>query len=98
MLVFVIQEAYHEMLVKYREELARPIQEAAEFFKSVETQLDSITGSACFLSRFRACRIEKCFVRFVAWKGDTSFSSLDPCCCVLFLPSLLCALFIWGRG
>lgn len=32
------------MLVKYQEELARPIQEAAEFFKSVERQLDSITG------------------------------------------------------
>ncbi|XP_044985006.1 homeobox protein rough sheath 1-like isoform X1 [Hordeum vulgare subsp. vulgare] len=36
-------EAYCNMLVKYREELARPIQEATEFFKSVETQLDSIT-------------------------------------------------------
>jgi hypothetical protein len=32
------------MLVKYQEELSRPIQEAAEFFKSVERQLDSITG------------------------------------------------------
>ncbi|XP_020156617.1 homeobox protein rough sheath 1 [Aegilops tauschii subsp. strangulata] len=36
-------EAYCNMLAKYREELARPIQEATEFFKSVETQLDSIT-------------------------------------------------------
>uniref|UniRef100_A0A0A9GAR1 Kn1 n=1 Tax=Arundo donax TaxID=35708 RepID=A0A0A9GAR1_ARUDO len=36
-------EAYCNMLVKYQEELARPIQEAAEFFKSVERQLDSIT-------------------------------------------------------
>nr|AIL50147.1 KNOX1 protein [Dendrocalamus latiflorus] len=40
-------EAYCNMLVKYREELARPIQEATEFFKRVETQLDSITGSNC---------------------------------------------------
>ena len=38
-----MQEAYCNMLAKYREELARPIQEATEFFKSVETQLDSIT-------------------------------------------------------
>ncbi|KAG2545593.1 homeobox protein rough sheath 1-like isoform X2 [Panicum virgatum] len=38
-------EAYCNMLVKYQEELARPIQEAAEFFKSVERQLDSITDS-----------------------------------------------------
>ncbi|TVU44812.1 hypothetical protein EJB05_04271 [Eragrostis curvula] len=37
-------EAYCNMLVKYQEELARPLQEAAEFFKSVERQLDSITG------------------------------------------------------
>ncbi|KAL6637941.1 hypothetical protein ACP70R_025513 [Stipagrostis hirtigluma subsp. patula] len=40
-------EAYCNMLVKYQEELARPIQEAAEFFKSVERQLDSITDSNC---------------------------------------------------
>ncbi|CAM0876473.1 unnamed protein product [Alopecurus aequalis] len=40
-------EAYCNMLVKYREELARPIQEATEFFKSVETQLDSITDNNC---------------------------------------------------
>uniref|UniRef100_A0A453LWQ5 KNOX2 domain-containing protein n=1 Tax=Aegilops tauschii subsp. strangulata TaxID=200361 RepID=A0A453LWQ5_AEGTS len=39
-------EAYCNMLAKYREELARPIQEATEFFKSVETQLDSITFTA----------------------------------------------------
>ncbi|XP_047088736.1 homeobox protein knotted-1-like 12 isoform X2 [Lolium rigidum] len=39
------KEAYCNMLVKYREELARPIQEATEFFKSVETQLDSITDN-----------------------------------------------------
>ncbi|KAG2534918.1 hypothetical protein PVAP13_9NG072500 [Panicum virgatum] len=38
-------EAYCNMLVKYQEELARPIHEAAEFFKSVERQLDSITDS-----------------------------------------------------
>ncbi|PAN44791.1 hypothetical protein PAHAL_9G070500 [Panicum hallii] len=39
------KEAYCNMLVKYQEELARPIQEAAEFFKSMERQLDSITDS-----------------------------------------------------
>ncbi|KAL6894168.1 hypothetical protein ACP4OV_008266 [Aristida adscensionis] len=40
-------EAYCNMLVKYQEELARPIQEAADFFKSVEMQLDSMTDSNC---------------------------------------------------
>jgi hypothetical protein len=32
------------MLTRYREELERPILEAAEFFSMVETQLDSIAG------------------------------------------------------
>ncbi|PNT74063.1 hypothetical protein BRADI_1g07247v3 [Brachypodium distachyon] len=41
------KEAYCNMLAKYREELARPIWEATEFFRSVETQLDSITDSNC---------------------------------------------------
>ena len=34
------------MLVKYREELTRPIDEAMEFLKRVEAQLDSIAGAA----------------------------------------------------
>ncbi|RCV09404.1 hypothetical protein SEVIR_2G029800v4 [Setaria viridis] len=39
-------EAYCNMLLKYREELTRPIDEAMEFLKRVEAQLDSIAGSA----------------------------------------------------
>ncbi|KAF3320480.1 homeobox protein [Carex littledalei] len=38
-------EAYHEMLVKYREELTRPLQEAMEFLRRVETQLNSLSLS-----------------------------------------------------
>ncbi|KAI4998189.1 homeobox protein KNOX3 [Hordeum vulgare subsp. vulgare] len=38
-------EAYHEMLVKYREELTRPLQEAMEFLRRVETQLNSLSIS-----------------------------------------------------
>ena len=37
-------EAYCNMLVKYREELTRPIEEAMEFLRRVEAQLDSING------------------------------------------------------
>lgn len=37
-------EAYCNMLAKYREELTRPIEEAMEFLKRVEAQLDSIAG------------------------------------------------------
>ncbi|PUZ68333.1 hypothetical protein GQ55_2G018400 [Panicum hallii var. hallii] len=39
-------EAYCNMLVKYREELTRPIDEAMEFLKRVEAQLESIAGAA----------------------------------------------------
>ncbi|KAG0547412.1 hypothetical protein BDA96_01G078000 [Sorghum bicolor] len=41
-------EAYCNMLVKFQEEMARPIQEATEFFKSVERQLQlgSISDSS----------------------------------------------------
>ncbi|XP_066331234.1 homeobox protein rough sheath 1-like [Miscanthus floridulus] len=45
-------EAYCNMLVKFQEEMARPIQEATEFFKSVERQLQlgSISDSNCEVS------------------------------------------------
>ncbi|WCJ35617.1 Homeobox protein knotted-1-like 1 [Euphorbia peplus] len=35
-------EAYCDMLMKYREELARPIQEAMDFMRRIETQLNMI--------------------------------------------------------
>lgn len=35
-------EAYHDMLVKYREELTKPIQEAMDFMRRIETQLNMI--------------------------------------------------------
>nr|BAM08928.1 class I knotted1-like homeobox protein [Asparagus asparagoides] len=39
-------EAYCNMLVKYREELTRPLQEAMDFLRRVESQLNSITNGA----------------------------------------------------
>lgn len=39
------------MLVKYREELTRPIDEAMEFLKRVEAQLDSIAGGGSSAAR-----------------------------------------------
>ena len=47
------QEAYCNMLVKYREELTRPIDEAMEFLKRVEAQLDSIAGAGAGSSAAR---------------------------------------------
>lgn len=37
-------EAYYDMLVKYREELSRPVQEAMEFMKRIESQLNLLTN------------------------------------------------------
>lgn len=46
MLIYLIgngaQEAYYDMLVKYREELTRPIQEAMDFMRRIETQLNML--------------------------------------------------------
>nr|AXL67962.1 homeobox protein knotted-1-like protein [Viola albida]AXL67963.1 homeobox protein knotted-1-like protein [Viola albida var. takahashii]AXL67964.1 homeobox protein knotted-1-like protein [Viola chaerophylloides] len=39
-------EAYYDMLVKYREELTRPIQEAMDFMRRIETQLNMICSNS----------------------------------------------------
>ncbi|KAL6843626.1 hypothetical protein ACP4OV_026688 [Aristida adscensionis] len=44
-------EAYHEMLVKFREELTRPMQEFMEFMRRVESQLSSLSISGRSLRR-----------------------------------------------
>uniref|UniRef100_A0A5B7B8Z8 Putative homeobox protein knotted-1-like 2 n=1 Tax=Davidia involucrata TaxID=16924 RepID=A0A5B7B8Z8_DAVIN len=38
-------EAYYDMLVKYREELTRPLQEAMEFMRRIETQLNMLSSN-----------------------------------------------------
>lgn len=40
------QEAYYDMLVKYREELTRPIQEAMDFIRRIETQLNVLSNGS----------------------------------------------------
>ncbi|KAK9080858.1 hypothetical protein SSX86_000617 [Deinandra increscens subsp. villosa] len=39
-------EAYYDMLIKYKEELSRPIQEAMEFMRRIESQLSTLTISS----------------------------------------------------
>ncbi|XP_042424031.1 homeotic protein knotted-1-like isoform X1 [Zingiber officinale] len=39
-------EAYCDILVKYRDELNRPLQEATEFLKSVESQFNALTNNS----------------------------------------------------
>ncbi|CAD5163281.1 unnamed protein product [Musa acuminata subsp. malaccensis] len=51
-------EACHDMLVKYEEELSRPLQEAMAFLRSVESQLNSISvdgGSLPITSNVYRC-------------------------------------------
>ena len=38
-------EAYHEVLVEFREELTRPLQEAIKFMQKMEPQLNSLSIS-----------------------------------------------------
>ncbi|KAI4321486.1 hypothetical protein MLD38_034858 [Melastoma candidum] len=38
-------EAYYDMLVKYRDELTRPLQEAMEFMRRIEAQLNVLSSS-----------------------------------------------------
>nr|QLI62355.1 homeotic protein knotted-1-like protein 1 [Salvia miltiorrhiza] len=38
-------EAYYDMLVKYREELTRPLQEAMDFMRRIESQLNLLTNA-----------------------------------------------------
>lgn len=40
------QESYCDMLVKYREELTKPLQEATNFLKKMESQFNALTDSS----------------------------------------------------
>ncbi|KAH7848822.1 hypothetical protein Vadar_008571 [Vaccinium darrowii] len=51
-------EAYYDMLVKYREELTRPLQEAMEFMRRIETQLNLLTNAPVRI--FPSAADEKC--------------------------------------
>ncbi|RWW04454.1 hypothetical protein GW17_00032316 [Ensete ventricosum] len=39
-------ESYCEMLIKYREELTRPLQEATDFLKKMESQFNALTNTS----------------------------------------------------
>uniref|UniRef100_A0A0E0KHC0 Homeobox domain-containing protein n=1 Tax=Oryza punctata TaxID=4537 RepID=A0A0E0KHC0_ORYPU len=45
-------ETYFHMLTRYGQELARPIQEAEEFFRSMEEQIESLALGACIYSHY----------------------------------------------
>uniref|UniRef100_A0A803NKK2 Uncharacterized protein n=1 Tax=Cannabis sativa TaxID=3483 RepID=A0A803NKK2_CANSA len=51
-------EAYYDLLVKYRDELTRPIQEAMDFMRRIETQLNMLNNGGPV--RIFTSEVEKC--------------------------------------
>uniref|UniRef100_A0A1D1XKJ7 Homeobox protein knotted-1-like 2 n=1 Tax=Anthurium amnicola TaxID=1678845 RepID=A0A1D1XKJ7_9ARAE len=72
-------EAYHDMLVKYREELARPLEEAMDFLRRVESQLNDLTnGSARVFSDEKCEGVGSSEEDLDASVGDTKLPEIDP--------------------
>ncbi|KAL8243122.1 hypothetical protein R6Q59_009380 [Mikania micrantha] len=84
-------EAYYDMLIKYKEELSRPIQEAMEFMRRIESQLSTLTISSSSSSSPAAGRIfispddSKCEVIGSSDEeqentsgGETEVAEIDP--------------------
>uniref|UniRef100_A0A804IGX6 Uncharacterized protein n=1 Tax=Musa acuminata subsp. malaccensis TaxID=214687 RepID=A0A804IGX6_MUSAM len=69
-------EAYHDMLVKYREELSRPLQEAMEFLGRMESQLNSISDNTDGYDKFGVCSVEE---NQEGSGGEMDIMELDPC-------------------
>ena len=89
------------MLVKFQEEMARPIQEATEFFESVERQLQlgSISGNYFSMVRCRqvAYHIGKCCWVYAMHGTEPAFFS-PRFGFVLLIRVIFVALFIRGEG
>ncbi|XP_058217805.1 homeotic protein knotted-1 [Rhododendron vialii] len=75
-------EAYYDMLVKYREELTRPLQEAMEFMRRIETQLNMLTNAPVRI--FPSAADEKCEGGVSSDEdqdnsgGETELPEIDP--------------------
>jgi len=88
------------MLVKYREELTQPIDEAMEFLKRVEAQLDSISGGGS--SSARLSLTGKIKIATSSDRRRSSSRSIVLLCFIFLplarsLPSLLLLLRGGGR-
>ncbi|KAI8550145.1 hypothetical protein RHMOL_Rhmol06G0081900 [Rhododendron molle] len=76
------KEAYYDMLVKYREELTRPLQEAMEFMRRIETQLNMLTNAPVRI--FPSAADEKCEGVVSSEEdqdnsgGETELPEIDP--------------------
>ncbi|KAL8130992.1 hypothetical protein AgCh_007060 [Apium graveolens] len=73
-------EAYYHMLVKYREEISRPLQEAMEFMQRIETQLNMLsTGPRQIFNSDEKCEgIGSSEEDQDNSGGDTELPEIDP--------------------
>ncbi|XP_078442445.1 homeobox protein knotted-1-like 2 [Wolffia australiana] len=72
-------EAYHDMLVKYKEELTRPINEAMDFLRRLESQLNALTsGSSRSLSDEKCEGVGSSEEEPDTVMADAKFAGLDP--------------------
>ncbi|KAL5707220.1 hypothetical protein ACHQM5_025297 [Ranunculus cassubicifolius] len=72
-------EAYCDMLVKYREELTRPLQEAMEFMKRIEAQLKTISNDPIRIFTDEKCdRVGSSEDEQEDNRGETEVPEIDP--------------------
>ncbi|XP_008785712.1 homeotic protein knotted-1-like [Phoenix dactylifera] len=73
-------EAFYHLLVKYREEITRPLQESMDFLRRVESQLNSLTnGSFHILSSDEKRGVCSSEEDQEASGGGTELPEIDPC-------------------
>ncbi|XP_057718308.1 homeotic protein knotted-1-like [Arachis stenosperma] len=74
-------EAYYDMLVKYREELTRPIEEAMDFMRRIETQLNMLCNGPVRIFQDEKCEGEGGGSSEEEQEnsgGDTEVAEIDP--------------------
>ena len=79
------QEAYYDMLVKYREELTRPIQETLDFMRRIEAQLNMLSNdpvrifnSGTFFSLFLSFHFPHAFIYSDTLEDDDALALCLP--------------------
>ena len=75
------------MLVKYREELTRPLQEAMEFLRRVETQLNSLSISGRSLRNILSSGKENSSLASSCNHESINPSIHTPSWCLLLIPA-----------
>ncbi|MED6149461.1 hypothetical protein PIB30_062672 [Stylosanthes scabra] len=72
-------EAYYDMLVKYREEITRPIQEAMDFMRRIETQLNMLCNGPVRIFQDEKCEgIGSSEEEQENSGGETELPEIDP--------------------